>query len=74
MTTTFVDHRRPWLSMVNLLLAVAAVVIAVIALALARDETTVPAGIPGAGQPTAVRVVAPLPYYGCDQRMGATRC
>ena len=74
MTTTFVDRRRPWVSTINLLLAVAAVVIAVIALALARDDAATPAANVTVLRPVATSALTPTPYYGCYLRFGNTQC
>ena len=74
MTAPLVTHRRPWVPLVNMLVALAALVIAVIALALAPADTEL---IPTT--PAAVVAQAPAPaalpaIVGCARIRGFHPC
>ena len=90
MTTATVHHRRHWLPTLNMLLAVAAVVIAVVALATApaevsrvitqspsADVTEGPEDIPSLLEPpprAAPSLVAAPLLEGCEQHAAYQRC
>ena len=71
MTAPLVAHRRPWMPLVNMLVAVAAFVIAVIALASAPAETELipPVAVVVADEPSAAPVVD-----GCTRIRGFYPC
>ena len=77
MTAPLVTHRRPWVPLVNMLVAVAALVIAVIALAFAPADTELipptPAAVVVAQAPAAAPVALPA-IDGCARIRGFHPC
>ncbi len=73
MTAPLVAHRRPWMPLVNMLVAVGAFVIAVIALASAPAETELIPPTPAAAVVVAAPVELPV-VDGCARVRGFYPC
>ncbi len=74
MTAPFITHRGPWVTLVNMLVAVAAFVISVIALASAPTVTEIIPPTPAVDVVSAARAATLPAIDGCTRLRGNYPC